>query len=64
MPNGDRKDAWAALQLKHDHGATWDTGQVNGEWWAQRLDATAEIVGPVATPGELDDVLRALKERG
>ena len=61
MPNGDRRDAHAAIQLKKDHGAVYDTGWVAGEWWAHKLDGSEEPIGPVATPGELDAILTALK---
>lgn len=64
MPNGDRKDAHAAMRLRKDRGATWDTGWIAGEWWGVPLTDSGGPVGPAATPGELDAMIEAAeKER-
>ena len=62
MPNGDRKDAREAMQLKEDwEPKGWDTGWAGGAWWALPTTNDGGPVGPAATPGELDAMLWKLE---
>ena len=60
MPDGDRRDARAAMQLRRDwEPKRWDTGWAGGQWWALGID-DGEVVGPAATPADLDAMLQAI----